>query len=526
MAEYTENLKLFKYDPITDAKQVFSISDALNYNWDILDKNGAGGWNLFDTKITDHVLTGDEAIGWALQGSLVTNTYSDAVSLVKTQYNEATNKIYKETTDLVFPTMTSNSCDFATVSTSSNDTNAWQLINGVTYKQIGSWTSYWFNVAYSSSVFMTEYKIKADSKGSAEYPSSWTLQASNNGESWDIIDTQTSQTFTLGQEKTFPISVTQAYSQYRLVFSAGQGANGELGKLSFTAYRVDMEFNYKQHTNGRLFADISQKTDIDKYYEKYGIAEYYILDNTNNQFYLPKTKYFWQFTDDTSLVNNYNKAGLPNITGGVKVGGIGSQPIALQNATGAFTLTESGRYMTRSENGGNAPSRFELNASLSNEIYGNSETVQPASSNKLLYYNVGATLVNSGEIDAAQLSVDVQNAVNLVDNKANKDFSNCTKPYITEEIIDGYNWIRKWSNGTLEQGGYSSQSNVTITLNISYKDPNYLVFTGKRNLDNSGANSRILAVYNITSTNFYVTGNYNNGTGTDAPFFWWCTGQI
>lgn len=42
MAEYTKNLKLFKYDPITDAKQVFSISDALNYNWDILDEKASG----------------------------------------------------------------------------------------------------------------------------------------------------------------------------------------------------------------------------------------------------------------------------------------------------------------------------------------------------------------------------------------------------------------------------------------------------------------------------------------------------
>lgn len=461
-------------------------------------------FSLFDTKISDHRLTGNEAFGWALQGSLVTNTYSDAVSLIKQQYNEATTKTYKETTNLIFPTMTSNSCDFATVSTSSNDTNAWQLINGVTYKQIGSWTSYWFNVAYSSSVFMTEYKIKADSNGSAEYPSSWTLQASNNGESWDIIDTQTSQTFTLGQEKTFPISVTQAYSQYRLVFSAGQGANGELGKLSFTAYRVDMEFNYKQHTNGRLFADISQKTDIDKYYEKYGIAEYYILDNTNNQFYLPRTKYFWQFTDDTSLVNNYNKAGLPNITGGVKVGGIGSQPIALQNATGAFTLTESGRYMTRSENGGNAPSRFELNASLSNEIYGNSETVQPPASNKLLYYCIGSTIINEGDIDVANLINDISSLVNQMSNKCEKDLSNCTKPYINETYVNGQSGYRLWSDGLLEQWGrqsVGSRSTSTIVFLKSFKNNSYLaLITSITGTNSTAANSNRGALRDLTTT--------------------------
>lgn len=41
MSEYTPNLNLFKYNPTTDGKEVFSIEQALNHNWDILD--GCGG---------------------------------------------------------------------------------------------------------------------------------------------------------------------------------------------------------------------------------------------------------------------------------------------------------------------------------------------------------------------------------------------------------------------------------------------------------------------------------------------------
>lgn len=37
MSEYTPNLNLFKYNPSTDGKEVFSIEQALNNNWDILD---------------------------------------------------------------------------------------------------------------------------------------------------------------------------------------------------------------------------------------------------------------------------------------------------------------------------------------------------------------------------------------------------------------------------------------------------------------------------------------------------------
>ena len=53
MSEYTPNLNLFKYNTSTDGKEIFSIEQALNYNWDILDtmdplpdKTGKSGYIL------------------------------------------------------------------------------------------------------------------------------------------------------------------------------------------------------------------------------------------------------------------------------------------------------------------------------------------------------------------------------------------------------------------------------------------------------------------------------------------------
>lgn len=439
-------------------------------------------FSLFDTKIVDRILTGNEAIGWALQGSLVTNTYPDAVSKIKQEYNEGTNEIYLETTDIVLPTFTANTTNGITVSDARNSTTAWNLINGQTSRQIGAWDTYWFNIDYGQDVVLTQYSIKADSNGSPEYPTDWTLQASNDGSIWEIIDTQTEQVFTLGQEKNFIVDNSTPYKQYRLVFSAGLTASGggELGKLNFSAYHIDMQFNYRKHSNGHNLVDIAEKSEVDKYYNKYGICDFYIVDLLNNQFYLPKTKYFWQFTDNTHLVNSYIEAGLPNITGGVKVGGIGSQPIALQNATGAFTLTESDRYMTRSENSGNQPSRFELDASLSNAIYGNSETVQPPASNKLLYYCIGSTIINEGDIDAANLINDISSVVNQMSNKCEKDLSNCTKPYINETYKNGTSWYRIWSDGWIEQGGVVSVTSAGQSLAYlkSFADTTYTIVSG------------------------------------------------
>jgi hypothetical protein len=55
-------------------------------------KSGGGSsFNLFDTKISDHILEGEEAIGWMLQGSYVNGAvYPDFYAKCIAEYNEAT----------------------------------------------------------------------------------------------------------------------------------------------------------------------------------------------------------------------------------------------------------------------------------------------------------------------------------------------------------------------------------------------------------------------------------------------------
>ena len=80
--EYTENLKLFKYNPETDGKQVFSIDQALNYNWDILDK--FSGFDIGDPIIS-------------LTGTLKENEiWLEGAEVSKTDYN-LLYEIYQDT---------------------------------------------------------------------------------------------------------------------------------------------------------------------------------------------------------------------------------------------------------------------------------------------------------------------------------------------------------------------------------------------------------------------------------------------
>ena len=253
-------------------------------------KDGSGGFNLFDFKITDHILSGDEATGWMLQGSLVTMTYPDAVNKIKALYEDGVETTYR----------------------------------GITCKQ--------------------------------------------------TID-------------------------------------------------------------GRYIADISKETEVDELFQTTGVVDIYVYDSVNQQFYLPKTKWFHQFTLNTSLVNTFNEAGLPNVEGSMSRFA-GASYVGNQNGVssqGALNVLYTGASNFRSYSSGG---QFDLNtisidASNSNPIYGNSDSVQPNSSNKLLYYKVGGTIVNESTID-------VENVLTELQQKADYSLSNAVPSQVF--INNVINW--------------------------------------------------------------------------------------
>ena len=287
--------------------------------------NPGDGFNLFDTKISDHILQGNEALGWALQGSIVTNIYPDAVEKIKTLYEEGVETTYRDI-----------SC--------------------------------------------------------------------------------------------------------------------------------------KRSIDGRYIADISKYTEIDQLFEQSGVADFYILDTENNQFYLPKTKWFNQYTLDTSLVNKFNEAGLPNITGSTRnIAGI------FNGASGALSMA----YVDSCGIPGKEHAQFNLNfnAASSNPIYGKSSTVQPISSNKLLYYKVGSVIVNSDKalIDAQELLSDgleeLEQKISEGISGINSVSNSLRYNILTNRILEAPNGTAEYSNvgltGTavVEDGilsGISSSSSAII----------------------------------------------------------------
>lgn len=344
-------------------------------------RNTVSGFNLFDTKEVDHILTGDEAVGWALQGSLVTNTYPDAVAKIKELYQA-------------------------------------------------------------------------------------------------------------GEE---------------------------------TTYR---EIVCKRSQDGRYIADIAQKEAIEALFTSTGVADFYILDSSNNQFYLPKSKWFKQLTTDTSLVNNYNEDGLPNL----KKDATGSPEISVWSSGNNVEYWEGliGKYPTTPKynpnNGGYGQFQELLfDASKYNSKYGNSENVQPPSSNKLLYYRVGNTIINEANIDVGNILSELQLKMDVT-------HSNDTKPYIIETYKNENSWYNLWSNKFCEQGGILDKGVSNITYLKRFADTKYVLVTQAiySNSSNTGSLtfgyfSGIVGVSTKTETGFSRIGTSD---GLNTTRFWVAKGYI
>ena len=259
----------------------------------------------------------------------------------------------------------------------------------------------------------------------------------------------------------------------------------------------NITITYALADDGHKICLPDQESNISALYENTGIAWYYILDTTNRQFKLPRTK--WGFTGIRSGVGGYVAPGLPNITGSF------STASDKNLGTGAFSWTTN-KYAT---NGGGQGGQWGINfsAKKSNSIYGNSNTVQPPATQMYLYFYVGNFTQTALE-NTAGLNAEMFNDLN-----AHKVIE-----FQAPTASNGYTWYRKYADGWVEQGGRCTvpatnsltSSSVTVTLPVPIATPEQatLAYNG---MDSTKYYANCEDMASVTTTTVSI-GRYNNGS--------------
>lgn len=217
----------------------------------------------------------------------------------------------------------------------------------------------------------------------------------------------------------------------------------------------------------------------------YGQCAKFAVDTTNGKFKVPLMKdgtVIQQALADGELAKCYN-AGLPNITGfysGFRVGNEGDP-----KATGALQMINDAVGTLGSGSGtSNRIQDIGFDASLSNLIYGNSDTVQMNAIALRHFVVVSNGQLNQSTMDWSEWATSLQGKLNA-DLSNLTDLSNFPKPYVIETYVNGKSGYRVWSDGYCEQWGTATATTGRtsdysyVTLLKPYKSDDYIVIASK-----------------------------------------------
>lgn len=215
----------------------------------------------------------------------------------------------------------------------------------------------------------------------------------------------------------------------------------------------DITITYKRTPNKMKICASDQMTQIQKLWDAENVAWYFILDVTNAQFKLPRSKYgFSGFGDN---VGDYNTESLPNIsqTSNWRIGVQDGQEFSyeklpIRKNTTAWVGATSGTWE------GDGVEAFGVDASLSSPTYKDNGQVQERSTSSYLYFYVGRfdqkAIINTAGIKTEELN-----------KKADADLSNLS--------VTGLNKL----------GGLDILSIVLMPLGIDESENKYRYLNGQ-----------------------------------------------
>lgn len=208
----------------------------------------------------------------------------------------------------------------------------------------------------------------------------------------------------------------------RMIFNLAEKDEDELIALGVAYNRITYSelWNYVQSRPNLVISEEEWQT---KYTETNGkFVPYYSSGNGTTTFRTPLLSAYIKGTDSVDSVGGYLEAGLPNIEGlagtiyGLFDGGRSSGALFnLNGNTTAYPYTPTSGTLAKDLN---------FNASKSNSIYGNSDTVQPETMQGIWVIKALGIVINSSETDIANLVQVVAELEEKVNSGSSTDTGN------------------------------------------------------------------------------------------------------
>lgn len=321
----------------------------------------------------------------------------------------------------------------------------------------------------------------------------------------------------------------------RMIFNLAEKDEDELIALGVAYNRITYSelWNYVQSRPNLV---ISEEEWQAKYAETNGkFVPYYSSGNGTTTFRTPLLSAYIKGADSVEGVGSYLSAGLPQIelvnktTINVQGGTVASKAGKVQiNSNGAGMYPAFTGYQNTSDVGFNLQANSTVNAAEivpSDEIYGNSTTVQPESMIGIWVIKAFGLVTNNGNTDISNILSGVSETERRVEALENHS----TGATVVESYRNGTEWYRVWSDGWLEQGGthqisVTTLSSITETINLlkPFSDTNYFVTSSPIMVYTSepSADSPFRWIKPFTTYFKYEMRNVSAG-----PFSWYACGM-
>ena len=283
------------------------------------------------------------------------------------------------------------------------------------------------------------------------------------------------------------------------------------GKRIWSGCNYYSQLTYYDSTDGHKIVLNDQETILNDLYNRKGVAWYYVLNQTNKTFRLPRTKYGFVGVRDSG--GTFVDESLPNIKGTITNHGTVDYTSSyglhytFKDKSALYADGQVGAGFSHASGYAQNLQNINIDASRVSDAYKDNASVQQKSTQMYLYFYIGHLDVEISEQIVNELLESINTKVDKTDLVE-------TPAILVETYRNGDKWYRLWSDGWCEQGGtqtsITQDSTTSITLIKPYNNSSYNVITQTlASGSNNNGNNNSGEIYTKSSSSFIIyTYNY------------------